>query len=54
MSKVKLVDGGFSTQLVKHVGPIVDGDPLWTARFLCTDKEKCILVHRDFIKGKFI
>ncbi|KAL1124636.1 hypothetical protein AAG570_001260 [Ranatra chinensis] len=51
MGKVLLLDGGFSTQLAKHVGAIIDGDPLWSARFIATDKEKCILVHRDYVRA---
>lgn len=46
-----LLDGGFSTQLTKYVGNCVDGDPLWSAKFLETNKQACIQAHRDFIKA---
>jgi len=46
-----LLDGGFSTQLAKYVGDCVDGDPLWSAKFLETNKQACIQAHRDFIKA---
>lgn len=47
--EVILLDGGFSTQLVKYVDEAVDGDPLWTAKFLAKSPEKCAFVHRDFV-----
>ena len=52
METVKLLDGGFSTQLSVYVGDCVDGDPLWSAKFLETNKSACIQTHRDFIHGK--
>lgn len=52
MESVKLLDGGFSTQLSVYVGDCVDGDPLWSAKFLETNKAACIQTHRDFIRGQ--
>lgn len=52
MEPVMLLDGGFSTQLAKYVGDCIDGDPLWSAKFLDTNKEACIQAHRDFIRGQ--
>lgn len=51
MEAVKLLDGGFSTQLSVYVGDCVDGDPLWSAKFLETNKSACIQTHRDFIRA---
>lgn len=49
-SHVILLDGGFSTQLSKHVGP-VDGDPLWSARFNYTNPDAIIRTHLDFLEA---
>lgn len=49
VQKVKVLDGGFSTQLIKYVAEPVDGDPLWTAKFVALNQKKCALVHRDFV-----
>ncbi|XP_031828669.1 betaine-homocysteine S-methyltransferase [Nomia melanderi] len=51
MSTIKVLDGGFSTQLATHVGDIIDGDPLWTARFLVTNPNAIISTHLDFLKA---
>ncbi|XP_033362499.1 homocysteine S-methyltransferase YbgG-like [Bombus vosnesenskii] len=51
MQEVKVLDGGFSTQLATHVGDIIDGDPLWTARFLVTNPNAVISTHLDFLKA---
>ncbi|CAL7949113.1 unnamed protein product [Xylocopa violacea] len=51
MQEVKILDGGFSTQLATHVGDIIDGDPLWTARFLITNPKAIIHTHLDFLKA---
>ncbi|XP_029053428.2 homocysteine S-methyltransferase-like [Osmia bicornis bicornis] len=51
MQEVKVLDGGFSTQLSKHVDDPIDGDPLWTARFLVTNPEAIIATHLDFLKA---
>lgn len=49
-SNVIIIDGGFSTQLAKHVGP-VDGDPLWSARFNFTNPEAIERTHLDFLEA---
>lgn len=51
MSSVKLLDGGFSTQLSTHVGDKIDGDPLWTAKFLATDPTSVLSTHLDFLRA---
>ncbi|XP_063540706.1 translin-associated factor X-interacting protein 1-like [Cydia strobilella] len=50
-SKIKVLDGGFSSQLSCHVGDNVDGDPLWTARFLKTRPRDVYKTHLDFLKA---
>lgn len=49
--KVKVIDGGFATQLSVHVGESVDGDPLWSARYNATNPSAVIQSHYDFLKG---
>ncbi|KOC69269.1 Homocysteine S-methyltransferase ybgG [Habropoda laboriosa] len=51
MQEVKVLDGGFSTQLGTYVGDTIDGDPLWTARFLVTHPEAVVSTHLDFLKA---
>ncbi|XP_066593479.1 homocysteine S-methyltransferase-like [Prorops nasuta] len=51
MAEVKVLDGGFSTQLSKYVGEKIDGDPLWTARFLVTDPGSVFATHLDFLRA---
>ncbi|XP_014470952.1 PREDICTED: homocysteine S-methyltransferase YbgG-like [Dinoponera quadriceps] len=51
MSKIKVLDGGFSTQLSTHVGERIDGDPLWTARFLVTEPNAVFATHLDFLRA---
>lgn len=46
-----MLDGGFSTQLSTHVGEKIDGDPLWTARFLVTDPHAVFATHLDFLRA---
>lgn len=48
---VKVLDGGFSTQLSQHVGAKIDGDPLWTSRFLVTDPDAVFQTHVDFLRA---
>lgn len=48
---VKVLDGGFSGQLSRHVGAKIDGDPLWTARFLATDPDAVYATHLDFLRA---
>lgn len=50
---IKLIDGGFATQLSCHVQDQIDGDVLWSARFLETDPEAVIETHLDFLRGSF-
>jgi homocysteine S-methyltransferase len=51
MTFVTLMEGSFGSHLRKYVGDRLDGDPLWSARILATDREKCIFTHRDLVKG---
>ena len=51
MSNIKILDGGFSTQLSTHVGAKIDGDPLWTARFLATNPNAVYATHLDFLRA---
>lgn len=51
MTVVKVLDGGFSAQLSKYVGAKIDGDPLWTARFLSTDPDAIYKTHLDFLRA---
>ncbi|KAL6448426.1 hypothetical protein ACFW04_000388 [Cataglyphis niger] len=51
MSQIKVLDAGFSTQLSTHVGEKIDGDPLWTARFLITDPNAVFATHLDFLRA---
>lgn len=48
---VRIIDGGFATQLSVHVGESVDGDPLWSARFNATDPTAVVDTHLDFLKS---
>ncbi|XP_011174835.2 homocysteine S-methyltransferase YbgG [Solenopsis invicta] len=48
---VKILDGGFSGQLSRHVGTKIDGDPLWTARFLKTNVNAVHTTHLDFLRA---
>lgn len=50
---IRLLDGGFATQLSCHVQQPIDGDVLWSSRFLATDQEAVIDTHLDFLRGKF-
>ncbi|XP_047108724.1 homocysteine S-methyltransferase YbgG-like [Schistocerca piceifrons] len=49
--RVKVVDGGFATQLSQHVDEPVDGNPLWSARFLATHPEAIVQTHLDFLRA---
>ncbi|XP_053983999.1 homocysteine S-methyltransferase-like [Hylaeus anthracinus] len=51
MVNVKILDGGFSAQLSTHVGAKIDGDPLWTARFLATNPDAVYATHLDFLRA---
>ncbi|KYQ53257.1 Homocysteine S-methyltransferase ybgG [Trachymyrmex zeteki] len=47
----KILDGGFSGQLSRHVSAKIDGDPLWTARFLKTNVDAIYVTHLDFLRA---
>lgn len=49
--QIIVLDGGFSTQLSCHVGHVIDGDPLWSARFLHTHPDEVVSTHLDFLRG---
>lgn len=46
-----MLDGGFSAQLSTHVDKKIDGDPLWTARFLITEPKAVSATHLDFLRA---
>lgn len=49
-----LLDGGFSSQLKKHVGvdeKVLAEKPLWCAEFLVTDPEAVCNAHSDYVEG---
>ncbi|KAG5898988.1 hypothetical protein JTB14_004707 [Gonioctena quinquepunctata] len=48
---IVILDGGFATQLSCHVQQPIDGDVLWSARFLATDQEAIIDTHLDFLRA---
>lgn len=50
-NRIVVLDGGFATQLSCHVDQPVDGDPLWSARFLATHPQAVIDTHLDFLRG---
>jgi homocysteine S-methyltransferase len=52
--EVVTLDGGFSTQLAVHVGDTIDGDPLWSARYLSVAPESVRQTHLDFLYGKYV
>ncbi|XP_047107612.1 homocysteine S-methyltransferase 1-like isoform X2 [Schistocerca piceifrons] len=49
--RVKVLDGGFATQLSTHVSAPVDGNPLWSSAFLKTDPEAVVMTHCDFLRA---
>ncbi|CAH0556426.1 unnamed protein product [Brassicogethes aeneus] len=49
--RIVVLDGGFATQLSCHVDKQIDGDVLWSSRFLATDKEAVINSHLDFLRA---
>ncbi|KOC69268.1 Homocysteine S-methyltransferase 2 [Habropoda laboriosa] len=51
MLNVKILDGGFSAQLSTYVGEKIDGDPLWTSRFLSTNPKAVYATHLDFLRA---
>ncbi|GJQ67033.1 hypothetical protein Trydic_g8005 [Trypoxylus dichotomus] len=46
-----VLDGGFASQLSCHVNQPIDGDVLWSARFLATDPQAVIETHLDFLRA---
>uniref|UniRef100_A0AAR5Q3K4 Hcy-binding domain-containing protein n=1 Tax=Dendroctonus ponderosae TaxID=77166 RepID=A0AAR5Q3K4_DENPD len=48
---IVVLDGGFATQLSCHVSQPIDGDVLWSARFLASDPEAVIDTHIDFLRA---
>lgn len=50
-NRIVVLDGGFATQLSCHVDQPVDGDPLWSARFLATHPQAVIDTHLDFLRA---
>ena len=51
MTEIKLLDGSFSRQLSTHVGEPIDGDPLWTAKFLASQPDAVLATHLDFLRA---
>lgn len=52
--QIRVLDGGFGTQISKRIGKNFDDDVLWSARLLFTNKEDVINTHLDFLNGKNI
>ncbi|KAF5287119.1 hypothetical protein FQR65_LT12342 [Abscondita terminalis] len=48
---ITVLDGGFATQLGCHVEESIDGDPLWSAKFLRTSPHAVIDTHLDFLRA---
>uniref|UniRef100_A0A1Y1LCX9 Hcy-binding domain-containing protein n=1 Tax=Photinus pyralis TaxID=7054 RepID=A0A1Y1LCX9_PHOPY len=48
---IHVLDGGFATQLGCHIVDHIDGDPLWSARFLKTQPQAVIDTHLDFLRA---
>lgn len=51
LTDIRILDGGFATQLGCHVREPIDGDVLWSARFLHTNPQAVIDTHLDFLRG---
>lgn len=49
--EILVLDGGFATQLSCHVSQPIDGDVLWSARFLHSNPGAVIETHLDFLRG---
>nr|CAH7721645.1 unnamed protein product [Callosobruchus chinensis] len=49
--KITVLDGGFATQLSCHVNDPIDGDVLWSSRFLETNPEAVVRAHLDFLRA---
>ncbi|XP_063229762.1 homocysteine S-methyltransferase YbgG-like [Bacillus rossius redtenbacheri] len=48
---VVVLDGGFATQLCRHVTEPIDGNPLWSASFLASDPQAVVKTHLDFLRA---
>lgn len=46
-----MLDGGFGGQLSRHVEDVVEGDPLWTSRYLSTNPTVVYETHLDFLRA---
>lgn len=51
--EIIILDGGFSSQISRHVEIPVDGHVLWTSRFILSNKEAVVSTYFDFLKGIF-
>lgn len=51
MMDIKLLDGGFGSQIGKRINRTIDDDVLWSARLLSTNKAEVINTHLDFLQG---
>ncbi|XP_050294507.1 uncharacterized protein LOC126734806 isoform X2 [Anthonomus grandis grandis] len=49
--EIVILDGGFATQLSCHVSQPIDGDVLWSARYLASNPEAVIYAHMDFLRA---
>lgn len=48
---IKILDGGFTSQLSTHVGAEIDEDPLWTAKYVETNPTAIYNTHLDFLRA---
>ncbi|KAK1138098.1 hypothetical protein K0M31_002584 [Melipona bicolor] len=48
---IKILDGGFATQLSTHVGAQILNDPLWVAKFIESNPRAIYDTHLDFLKA---
>jgi len=51
-SKVLVLDGGFSNELLKHCSYDVHEDPMWTAKALHTDPKSIVETHTAYLAGR--
>ncbi|KAK9737845.1 Homocysteine S-methyltransferase [Popillia japonica] len=51
MMEIKLLDGGFGSQIGKRINRTIDDDVLWSARLLSTNKAEVINTHLDFLQA---
>ncbi|KAI4464761.1 hypothetical protein MML48_3g00001192 [Holotrichia oblita] len=54
MKEIKLLDGGFGSQISKRIDRLIDDDVLWSSRLLSTNKAEVINTHLDFLQGLFV